>query len=144
MTLWNLLLFWKAIKKKQKYYCTRLFKKERKRFLNELNPSFVMDNKAKKRKKYSCFQKCSWEKNLHLGSHKFIFLNRFSGDILFSSLVSFAFFVFFSFFFFFCLFACFLKLKMYVVIHIQLCGQVSDKKFFTWLISGNKTTFFLA
>ena len=143
MTLWNLLLFWKAIKKKQKYYCTRLFKKERKRFLNELNPSFVMDNKAKKRKKYSCFQKCSWEKNLHLGSHKFIFLNRFSGDILFSSLVSFAFFVF-SFFFFFCLFACFLKLKMYVLIHIQLCGQVSDKKFFTWLISGNKTTFFLA
>ena len=144
MTLWNFLLFWKAIKKKQKYYCTRLFKKERKRFLNELNPSFVMDNKAKKRKKYSCFQKCSWEKNLHLGSHKFIFLNRFSGDILFSSLVSFAFFVFFSFFFFFCLFACFLKLKMYVLIHIQLCGQVSDKKFFTWLISGNKTTFFLA
>ena len=111
MTLWNLLLFWKAIKKKQKYYCTRLFKKERKRFLNELNPSFVMDNKAKKRKKYSCFQKCSWEKNLHLGSHKFIFLNRFSGDILFSSLVSFAFFVFFSFFFFFLLVCLFFEIK---------------------------------
>ena len=34
------------------------------------------------------------EKNPHPGSYKFIFLNQFSGDILFSSLVSFAFFVF--------------------------------------------------
>ena len=33
------------------------------------------------------------EKNLHLGSRKFIFYNRFSGDIIFSSLVSFAFFI---------------------------------------------------
>ena len=30
------------------------------------------------------------EKNLHPGGHKFIFLNRFSGVLLFSSLVSFA------------------------------------------------------
>ena len=46
---------------------------------------------------------------------------RFSTDILFSFLVSFAFFVFF-----FCV--C-VKLKIYSLIHIQLCGQVSDKKF---------------
>ena len=34
------------------------------------------------------------EKNLHPGSHKFIFFNRFSGDFLFSALVSFDFFGF--------------------------------------------------
>ena len=45
------------------------------------------------------------EKCLHPGSHKLIFLNQFSGDILFSSLASFAFFVFlFSFFLLVCLF----------------------------------------
>ena len=31
---------------------------------------------------------------------------------------------------------------MYILIHIRLCGQVSGKKFFTQLISRNKTTFF--
>ena len=77
------------------------------------------------------------EKNLHPGSRKFIFRNRFSWDILFSSLVSFAFFVFL----FFCLFVCFLKLKTYILIHIRLCGRVSDKKNFTRSFSGNKTTF---
>ena len=61
---------------------------------------------------------------------------RFSSDILFSTLVSFAFYVlvFFLFFFF--------KLKIYILIHIRLCGWVSDKKNFTRPISGNKTTFF--
>ena len=53
------------------------------------------------------------------------FFNRFSGDILFYALVSFAFFVFL----FFCLFVYFLKLKMYILINIRLCGRVSDKKF---------------
>ena len=77
-------------------------------------------------------------KNLHPSGHKFIFLNRFSGDILFSFLVSFAFFDYC----FFCLFVrCFLKLKMYILIHIWLCGRVSDKKSFNKPISGNKTTF---
>ena len=56
------------------------------------------------------------EKNLH-GS-KFIFLINFPGIF---SLVSFAFFVFL---FLFCLFVCFLKLKGYILIHIQLCGWV--------------------
>ena len=52
---------------------------------------------------------------------------RFSSDILFSFLVSFAFFVFlFSFFVFV------LKLKIYILIHIQLCRQVTDKETFTW------------
>ena len=31
--------------KKQKHYCSRLSKKERKKFFNGLNPSFVTDNK---------------------------------------------------------------------------------------------------
>ena len=55
---------------------------------------------------------------------------------------------FFSFFCFFlhscflCLFVCFLKLRRCILTHIRLCGLVSDKKFFTRLNSGNKTTFF--
>ena len=65
------------------------------------------------------------EKNLHSGGRKLIFLNRFFGDILLSSLVSFAFFVF-CFFVFFCLLVCFLKLKTYILIHIRLCGLVSN------------------
>ena len=43
-------------------------------------------------------------KNLHPGGRKFIFPNQFSGDILFSSLVSFAFFVSCWFFLLACLF----------------------------------------
>ena len=70
------------------------------------------------------------------------FFNRFSGDVLFFYLVSFAFFVFLFFFLFLSLFACFLKLKTYILIHIRPCGRVSDKMFFTLPISGNKTTFF--
>ena len=69
-----------------------------------------------------------------------LFLYRFSGDILFSSLVSFDFFAF-LFFFFACLFV-FLKSKMYILTHIRLCRRVSDKGIFTRPISGNKTTFF--
>ena len=79
------------------------------------------------------------KKNLHPGRHKFFFFNQFSRDILFPFLVSFVFFIFVLFFLFAC---CFLKLKMYILIHIQLCVRVSDKKIFTWPISGNKTTFF--
>ena len=61
---------------------------------------------------------------------------RFSTDILFSSLVSFD----------FCLlpfFMVYLKLQIYILIYIWLCGLVSDKKKkkFTWPISGNKTNF---
>ena len=60
-------------------------------------------------------------------------------DTLFSSLVSLAF--LYS-CFCFCSFVCFLKLKIYILIHVGLCGRVSDKNFFTRPISGNKTTFF--
>ena len=79
------------------------------------------------------------EKNLHPGVRRFIFFNRFSGDILFSSLVS-----LFSFILvFFCLFiCCFLKLKIYIPIHVRLSWRVNDKNLFTRSISGNKTTFF--
>ena len=79
-------------------------------------------------------------KNLPPGGRKFIIFNRFSGDVLFSSLVSFVFF----YYCFFCLFiCCFLKLKMYILIHIRLSRRVSHKKIFTRPISGNKTIFFL-
>ena len=65
------------------------------------------------------------------------FFNQFSGDILFSSLDSFAFFLFL----FFCLFACFFKLIINILIHIRLCRRVSDAKIFSRPISGNKATF---
>ena len=65
------------------------------------------------------------EKNLHPGGLKFIF-NRFSGYIIFSSFVAFAFSCCCC---FFCLFVCFLKLKVYILIHIRLHGRVNDKKF---------------
>ena len=43
------------------------------------------------KKKYSCFWKCLWQEKSSPGRPQIIFSNRFSGDILFSSLVSFAF-----------------------------------------------------
>ena len=55
---------------------------------------------------------------------------------------------FYSFFWFFysCffLFVCvlFFEIKIYILIHIRLCGWVNNKKIFTRPISGNKTTFF--
>ena len=51
-----------------------------------------------------------------------LFFNRFSGDILFSLLVSFAFFIL-VFLLFVC---CFLNLKMYILIHNRLCWWVND------------------
>ena len=81
---------------------------------------------------------------------------RFSTDIvnnnnIFFLLFFFGFFFLFYFFFgFFCfLFLCVwffcLKQKIYILIHIWLCGRVSDEEIFTRPISGNKTTiFFLA
>ena len=68
------------------------------------------------------------EKNLHPDGPKFIFFNRYPRYILFSFLVSFAFFCILI-VFFFCLFVYFLKLKIYILIHILLCGRVSDIKF---------------
>ena len=55
---------------------------------------------------------------------------------------------FFSFSLFFSTFFCFLfacvcfKKKVYILIHIRLCGRVSDKRNFTLPISENKSTFF--
>ena len=68
------------------------------------------------------------EKYLHPGVN--LFFNQFSGDILFSCLVSFAF--LYS-CFCCCLFVCFLKLKVYILIHIRLCVRVSDIEIFTQL-----------
>ena len=63
------------------------------------------------------------------------YLVRFSIDIFFSSLVSFAFFCLLVVFFF-------LKLKIFTLIYIRLYGRVSDKKKFHPAISVNKTTFY--
>ena len=61
------------------------------------------------------------KKIIQTGGRKFIFFNRFSWDIFFS-------FAFFVFLLFFCLFVSFLKLNVYILIQIRLCGRVSDKK----------------
>ena len=86
----------------------------------------------KVRPSYSCFRKCGWRETSSLGQPQIYFFNRFSRDIFFSFLVSFAYFWFlFLFCLFVCLFACwFLKLKMYILINIRLGGRVSDKKIF--------------
>ena len=69
------------------------------------------------------------------------FFNRFSGDIFFSCLVSLAFFHSC----FFCLFVrCFLKLKMYILIQIWLCGKVNDKKILPSRFPETRIYFFLA
>ena len=86
------------------------------------------------KKIYSCFRKCGWQKKSSPGRPQIYFLfNRFSGDILFSFLVSFA--LFNS---CFCLFVrCSLELNMYI------CGLVSEKN----LLSPNfrkQDYFFLA
>ena len=88
------------------------------------------------KQKYCCFGKCGDEKNFHPGGRKFIFFNQFSVSIFRRySLLFFSFFycilVFLFFFFCFYLFVCFLKLKLRILIHIRLCGRVSDKKNFT-------------
>ena len=64
------------------------------------------------------------------------FFNRFSGDILFSSLISFAFLIL--------VFVCFLELKMYILIHIRLCRRVRDKKKFHPAGFRKQDYFFLA
>ena len=61
-----------------------------------------------------------------------IFSSLFKFLLLFCILVSFCLFV-----------SCFLKLKMYIMIHNQLWGRLSDKKFFTRPISGNRLLFLL-
>ena len=87
----------------------------------------------------SCLLPCVLqEKKLCFPQMPVYFFNQFSGDIIFSSLDSFAFFLFL----FFCLFACFFKLIINILIHIRLCSRVSDAKMFSRPISGNKATFF--
>ena len=87
-------------------------------YLSKLFPTEV--------KKYSCFWKCRWREKSSPERPQIYFFNRFSGDILFSSLVFFAFFD--SCFFVVCLMR--FKLNMYILIHNRLCGWVSDKKNF--------------
>ena len=64
--------------------------------------------------------------------------NRFSWDIIFSSLVSF---IFLYSCYFFYLFDCFLKLKIYILIHSGPCRQVSDKYFSPGQFPGTRLLF---
>ena len=117
-----------------------------KALINHLHHTFfsffeknLLKRGQRKKRKYSCFWKCGWHKKSSPQRPQIYFLNRFSGDILFSFLVFFVFLIIV----FVCLFVrCFLKLKMYILIYIWPCGRVSDKKSFNKPISGNKTTFF--
>ena len=70
------------------------------------------------------------EKNLHPDQIYF-----FKSIFRRYSLFFFGFFCFFCLLFFFLL-VCFLKLKIYILIHILLCGRVSDNKISTRPISG--------
>ena len=104
-------------------------------FRNSLNYT------KKKKKKNLLFPEMRVTRKIYTQAAANLFFYRYSGDILFSFLIFFAFFILV-----FCLFIClfFLKIKMYIPIHIWQYGRVSDKKIFTRPISGNNTTFIVA
>ena len=117
-----------------------------KALINHLHHTFfsffeknLLKRGQRKKRKYSCFWKCGWHKKSSPQRPQIYF---FKSIFRRYSLFFFSFFCFFD-YCFFCLFVrCFLKWKMYILIHIWLCGRVSDKKSFNKPISGNKTTFF--
>ena len=117
-----------------------------KALINHLHHTFfsffeknLLKRGQRKKRKYSCFWKCGWRKKSSPQRPQIYF---FKSIFRRYSLFFFSFFCFFD-YCFFCLFVrCFLKWKMYILIHIWLCGRVSDKKSFNKPISGNKTTFF--
>ena len=93
-----------------------------------------------KSKKYSCFQKCGWREKSSPGGLQIYFFNRFSGDILSSSLVSLAFFVFLL--FFFLLVCLFFEIKnIYSDTHLTI-ERVNDKKFLPGRFPGTRLLFF--
>ena len=59
------------------------------------------------KKQKNCFRKCGGLEKSSPGRPQIYFFNRFSGDVLFSSIDSFGFFVFL----FFSLFVCFFEIK---------------------------------
>ena len=76
------------------------------------------------------------EKNLHPSGRKFIFLIDFPE--IFSFLL-----LFFLILVFVCFLVwCFLKLRMYILIHIRLCGQMNDKKFSSGRFPETRLLFF--
>ena len=89
-----------------------------------------------KKKKKRLFPEMRMSRKSSPAGPQIYFFNRFSEDIIFSSLVSFAFLcilvlLFWLFFLFF-----------EILIHIWLCGRVSYKFFFTRPVSWSKITFF--
>ena len=98
------------------------------------------------------FMTRSWRLKVHrANSQTMLYHVRFSTDTVHNNSIFFllSFFRFFSFSLFFSIFFCFLfvcisalKQKVYILIHIRLCMQVSDEMNFNQPISGNKITFF--
>ena len=95
----------------------------RERLLPSSKPPTLFGNSnfQTKKKKILLFPEMHMTRKIITGVAANLFFNRFFGYILFSS--------FLLFIFFFCFFVCFLKLKLYILIQIRLCGRVSDKKF---------------
>ena len=95
----------------------------RERLLPSSKPPTLFGNSnfQTKKKKILLFPEMHMTRKIITGVAANLFFNRFFGYIIFSS--------FLLFIFFFCFFVCFLKLKLYILIQIRLCGRVSDKKF---------------
>ena len=96
----------------------------RERLLPSSKPPTLFGNSnfQTKKKKILLFPEMHMTRKIITGVAANLFFNRFFGYILFSSFLLFI-------YFFFCFFVCFLKLKLYILIQIRLCGRVSDKKF---------------
>ena len=111
-------------------------------FLNNLALQFMLRTFITDQKKH-CFWICRDEKKSSPWQLQiYFFYLLFRGySLFFLSLFCLFFIPVFFFSFCFWLFACFLKLKLYILIHIWLWGRVSDKKSLTQPISENKTTF---
>ena len=126
----TLYLYKSSIKPRMEYHChawacapssyLELLDKLQKRICRTTSPSLAasLEPLAQAKKKKKLFPQAATN----------LFFNQRS------SLFFFGFFCFFLFLFV----CCFLKLKVYIVTHIQWAG----KWFFAWSISGNKTSFF--
>ena len=83
-------------------------------------------NKTKQKENYSCFRKCGWREKFSPGWPQISFFRSIFRRYLFSFLGSFAFFNPC----FVCLFVwCFLKIKMYLLIHIWVIKKLSPGRF---------------
>ena len=97
-----------------------------------LLPKFFQVYLPTPKKKKSCFRKCRWWEKPSPRRLQIYFFSQFFRYILFSSLVSFLYFCILGFLIVSWLF----EIKKYILVHIRLCEQVTDKNFFTWSRGG--------